>query len=531
MGNTNVNTKVNTELNPVLFWLFVWRLDVSHAYVRGVFMRPFYISKNRYGFYLVCFVNQTTGKKTPWKSTHSADYSEAMMLASQWLRDGTPSQQTRTALRMADAEKKSTGLDIPNLVKRLSDAEAKLLYQELSERFSLPVQETADPTPQEVAPAVPVAEPVVVAPTPSVEALKKKVVVVHKKNALMDSGMIPADVAAKVYEPLNPECKINLCEFLVNFWTPEKSEYIQNKRAHKKPIGDYHCKEMRGMVKRYWLPYFGDDFTVGQLTEQYLEDFLQELANFRCLKGATINHAITCGATGLKRLKNKEIIHSNPMANVEAFSKSDSVQRGIPDEKEIKALYELEWDSEVMYLAFNLSAFSGLRPGEISGLQVRDIDSEKDLITIRHSWHRTGYLKSTKTNLIRKVPVAHNIILRLLVQAQRCPNANEDTFVFWSKANDYKPFLPQYYDDGFFDALHKIGVSEEERRERNIDFYSLRHFCATYLANLTDMRNVQAVLGHTTPAMTQHYANYMTDEHFDSIHDIFEQCRMNIIAA
>lgn len=488
-------------------------------------MRPFYISKNRYGFYSVCFVNQTTGKKTPWKSTHSADYSEAMMLASQWLRDGTPTQQTRTALRMADAEKKNSGLDIPNLVKRLSDAEAKLLYQELSKRFSLPVQATADPTPQVAALAV------VVAPTPSVEAPKKKVVVVHKKNALSDSGMIPADVAAKVYEPLNPECTMKLCEFLVNFWTPEKSEYIQNKRAHKKTIGDYHCKEMRGMVNRYWLPFFGEEFTVGELTEQYLEDFLQELANFRCLKGATINHARTCGATGLKWLKNKGIIHSNPMANVEAFSKSDATPRGIPDEKEIKALYELDWNNEVMYLAFNLSAFSGLRPGEISGLQVRDIDSEKDLITIRHSWHRTGFLKSTKTNLIRKVPVAHNIILRLLVQAQRCPGANEETFVFWSKANDYKPFLPQYYDDGFFEALHKIGVSEEERKERNIDFYSLRHFCATYLANMTDMRNVQAVLGHTTPAMTKHYANHMTDEHFDSIRDIFEQCRMSIIQA
>lgn len=162
--------------------------------------------------------------------------------------------------------------------------------------------------------------------------------------------------------------------FLRNFWTPEKSEYIQNKRAHKKSIGDYHCKEMANMVNRYWLPFFGEDFTVGQLTEQYLEDFLQELANFRGLKGATINHARTCGATGLKWLKNKGIIRSNPMANVEAFSKSDATPRGIPDEKEIKALYELDWDSEVMYLAFNLSAFSGLRPGEISGLQVRDID-------------------------------------------------------------------------------------------------------------------------------------------------------------
>ena len=31
--------------------------------------------------------------------------------------------------------------------------------------------------------------------------------------------------------------------------------------------------------------------------------------------------------------------------------------------------------------------------------------------------------------------------------------------------------------------------------------------------------------------MTKHYANHMTDEHFDSIRDIFEQCRMSIIQA
>ena len=488
-------------------------------------MKPFYLTKNAQGYYRAVFFNQQTGVCVKTKSTHTKDKMEAMLLAAEWYKNGTPDGYTNSR-KKADDDVSVSGLNLDGIVKRLSQAEAVLLVSLISQKFNLNTNiavATADPTPQVAAPAV------VVAPTPSVEAPEKKVVVVHKKNALSDSGMIPADVAAKVYEPLNPECTMKLCEFLVNFWTPEKSEYIQNKRAHKKTIGDYHCKEMRGMVNRYWMPFFGEDFTVGELTEQYLEDFLQELANFRCLKGATINHARTCGATGLKWLKNKGIIHSNPMANVEAFSKSDATPRGIPDEKEIKALYELDWNSEVMYLAFNLSAFSGLRPGEISGLQVRDIDSEKDLITIRHSWHRTGFLKSTKTNLIRKVPVAHNIILRLLVQAQRCPNANEETFVFWSKANDYKPFLPQYYDNGFFEALHKIGVSEEERKERNIDFYSLRHFCATYLANMTDMRNVQAILGHTTPAMTKHYADHMTDEHFDSIRDIFKQCRMSII--
>ena len=276
-------------------------------------MRPFYIIKNKHGLYSVCFVNQTTGKRTAWKSTHTSDYSEAMLIASTWYKDGSPSEQARTALRLSKQENKSSGIDVEKLIARLSDAEAKLLYIELAAKFgsSVPVLNT---TPTPVVEAAPVEEP----------APKKKVVVVHKKNALADSGLLPEDVAQKVYEPLNPDCTIKLCEFLRNFWTPEKSEYIKNKRAHKKPCGDYHCKEMRGMVDRYWLPFFGEEFTVGELSEQYLEDFLQELANFHHLKGATINHARTCSATGLKWLKNKCVIRYNPMANVEAFSKSDS---------------------------------------------------------------------------------------------------------------------------------------------------------------------------------------------------------------
>ena len=482
-------------------------------------MRPYYLTTNKYGYYLVSFTNRESGKRTPYKSTHTKDYGEAVSIAMQWFTGGAPSENVIRANRQKASDCK---LNIDNLMLRMTEIEARTLYDRIALQFGFGTPAITTPTP--VVKAAQIKQMTAEEPSP-----KKKVVVIHKKNALADSGLLPEDVAQKVYEPLNPDCTIKLCEFLRNFWTPEKSEYIQNKRAHKKSIGDYHCKEMRGMVDRYWLPFFGEEFTVGELSEQYLEDFLQELANFRGLKGATINHARTCGATGLKWLKNKGIIRSNPMANVEAFSKSDASIRGIPSEKEIKELYELEWDNEVMFLAFNLSAFSGLRPGEISGLQVRDIDFDNDLITIRHSWHRTGFLKSTKTNLVRKVPVAHNIIIRLLAQAQRCPIASDESFVFWSKANDYKPFLPQYYDDGFFEALHKIGVSEEQRKERNIDFYSLRHFCATYLANMTDMRNVQAILGHTTPAMTKHYADHMTDEHFNSIREIFELCRDNIL--
>ena len=291
-------------------------------------MRPFYLSTNSSGYYVVAFSNKETGKRTNYKSTHTKNYNEAIRIAMKWYAEGVPVKRGHDVENTAE-------LDVSNILNRLTEAEAKTLYEMIGAKFGFSASVQVAPLPVQT----PVQTVVNTIPASPAETPKKKVVVVHKKNALADSGMIPAEIANKVYEPLNPECTMNLCEFLHNFWTPEKSEYIKNKRAHNKSIGDYHCKEMYNMVNRYWLPFFGEDFTVGELTEQYLEDFLQELANFRHLKGATINHARTCGATALKWLKNKKIIHSDPMANVEAFSKSDATPRGIPTEEDKRMIH------------------------------------------------------------------------------------------------------------------------------------------------------------------------------------------------
>ena len=89
-------------------------------------MRPFYIIKNKHGFYSVSFVNQKTGERTSYKSTHTSDYSQAMMTATLWLRDGIPETQAR---RVSKTSANDSGLDIQKLITRLSDTEAKTLYE------------------------------------------------------------------------------------------------------------------------------------------------------------------------------------------------------------------------------------------------------------------------------------------------------------------------------------------------------------------------------------------------------------------
>ena len=44
-------------------------------------MRSYYLRINSCGYYVVSFTNKETGLRTPYKSTHTKDYSEAVSVA------------------------------------------------------------------------------------------------------------------------------------------------------------------------------------------------------------------------------------------------------------------------------------------------------------------------------------------------------------------------------------------------------------------------------------------------------------------
>ena len=94
------------------------------------------------------------------------------------------------------------------------------------------------------------------------------------------------------------------------------------------------------------------------------------------------------------------------------------------------------------------------------------------------------------------------------------------SFIFFAPHNPSEPFYPGYYGDIFYEALDKIGVHEEERKERNIVFHSLRHFCATYLRQRTDIETVKSIMGHRTVKMSEHYSDHETQEKIDNMRNV-----------
>ena len=94
-----------------------------------------------------------------------------------------------------------------------------------------------------------------------------------------------------------------------------------------------------------------------------------------------------------------------------------------------------------------------------------------------------------------------------------------DGYIF-SFDDGAKPYPDNYILKYLYEALDKIGISEDERKERNITFHSFRHFFNTYCRanNVTDDK-VRAVTGHKTQAMVDNYTHFDIED-YKEIYDI-----------
>lgn len=96
-------------------------------------MKPFYLTKNQQGYYRAVFYNQQTGLFSSSKSTHCKDKTEAMLIAAEWYKNGSPEGYTNSRKSDSDNSVSTSGLNLNNIVSRLSQSEAVLLVSLISQ--------------------------------------------------------------------------------------------------------------------------------------------------------------------------------------------------------------------------------------------------------------------------------------------------------------------------------------------------------------------------------------------------------------
>jgi integrase len=134
---------------------------------------------------------------------------------------------------------------------------------------------------------------------------------------------------------------------------------------------------------------------------------------------------------------------------------------------------------------------TGMRRGELRGLQWSDVNLAARTITIRHALVE-GVLGSPKNDKTRVVPIAHDLEAALLAHRRG------DRYVFTvngAPLGDHRMYL----------ALDRLCRTAGVRR---IGWHTLRHTFASHLVmHGVPIRHVQVLMGHASVEMTERYAH------------------------
>lgn len=252
-------------------------------------------------------------------------------------------------------------------------------------------------------------------------------------------------------------------------------------------------------LNKYILPHIGDQ-PLNQLTQTGLEQLAVQLLEGP-LSASTIEVVFCILSNCLNQAVRKELLKSNPCDKIKLPRKPQTKVRALT-KKEQKNL-----EDKVKEVPLNkglpilLALQTGMRIGEISALQWKDIDFDSNLIHVSHTYQRVttpgpagektqliyGEVKTRSSN--RVIPIS-NKIKKLLLKKQKQSN---HPFVFSVNGHPCEPRLLTRY-------FHKL---REAAEIGEVHFHQLRHTFATRcIETRADIASVSALLGHASAKMT-----------------------------
>jgi integrase len=268
-----------------------------------------------------------------------------------------------------------------------------------------------------------------------------------------------------------------------NFAQFSRRWYDQYVKANNKPSEQY-AKEK--ILRSSLVPFFGE-MRLDQIKTERIEEFKAQQSATGVTK-KTINNRL---AILRKCLNDANEWLGIPVPKIKLL-KADPPKTDYltPGEQEL-LLEHADGHIRTMIL---LALRTGLRQGEIRGLQWTSIDWQNRIMTVRHTWYDYKHvLVSPKGNRERHIPFDAEMYELLY------PDRKQSGFVFLS------PYGEPYTCHRLIDELAKVC---RKAHIRKIGWHALRHTFATSLTSRSvPLPIVQTLLGHSTITTTMRYAH------------------------
>jgi integrase len=228
----------------------------------------------------------------------------------------------------------------------------------------------------------------------------------------------------------------------------------------------------------------------------------------RPLSSSTISNYTLPLSGALSLAVRRGVIASNPMRSLTVDERPRQTDRERPHEWSDEEIAELlgaatrlakRCESRYDYTPLLRTAvFTGLRLGELLGLQWRHVDLDDGLLHVEQQWTRTGALAPPKTKSgIRRVPLSAELVsfLRKLKLASK--HSGEADFVFASRAGT--PLQHRNVQVRGFEAARDLAGLPS-----TLTFHDLRHGFASMAAHRgVPVQTLSTALGHRHVGITQ----------------------------
>ncbi len=292
---------------------------------------------------------------------------------------------------------------------------------------------------------------------------RRRKVVGSRRDAENALAAIKADILREEYR-FKKDRKIRFEDFA--------KEYLDYAKINKRSWLRDECS-----LKRL-LPHLGD-LLLSKIAPHHIEKYKKSRLDDG-INPSTINRELACLKhmfTIAERLGKFE--GKNPVKEVNFLQERKRVMK-ILDRDEIGRLVYAATApiKPIIIMALN----TGMRKGEILNLRWNDIDFIEHYI----------YLKKTKSNVMRKVPM-NSVINDMLNKIER-----DGDYVFANPETG----LP------YTDIFHQFKAACEDAKINDLRFHDLRHTAASLMVmGGVDLVTVKEILGHSTIEMTMRYAH------------------------
>lgn len=328
--------------------------------------------------------------------------------------------------------------------------------------------------------------------------------------------------------------------YAVEFWNFDGDRIRRKNRRVADSINMDHAKNMAKNITKHVAPRLPKNLLLEKVTARHINGVADKLIDAGELSNATIAKIIQSMTTPLRDAYRKGLIPVDPTLKVENLSTKSDRPRGILTQSELQLVVsEMSKRTNVhSYLAVVLSAATAMRQGEILALRAEHIQMVNDIdaiVTIESAFAKVAEFKSPKGKRVRYVPLARGIAEALISFSNR--NLHKNGLVFWSMTSKTRPISAGYLNEGFYSVLWdifedadgvkrgtmaEIGVDEDGekieirrgeqiRRERNVVFHSLRHFCVSSLRGTVNDTALRLAIGHEDEATTDGYTHTVYD--------------------